>query len=76
MSDHIPDTSKMMWISVSDRFPDKFTSVLVSHYCRWEGDTVVTMASFYDGEWYDEASEPNGIRIYPTHWMPLPDPPL
>lgn len=73
----------MEWISVNDRFPEKDVQVLI--YERFSNEPGLMAVSYWDGT-YDEY---NGFKTYkfpdgqdeqpgfyyPTHWMPLPEPP-
>ena len=57
------------WISVKDRLPEKHEYVLV--YRKSEGKRSVNLGYFHPkDEWFTT----DGVG-YPTHWMPLPDPP-
>lgn len=51
------------WISVKDRLPEEFDVTLCVN--KFGG---MWTDQFYGGEWCDEEQ--------PTHWMPLPDPPI
>ena len=67
-ADHIPDTSKMMWISVDDRLPDEFTRVLASIGRRLE------VLQLNGDSW--ECEDERFLRMGAvTHWMRLPEPP-
>ena len=53
------------WISVDDRLPESFESVLVSR------DGKITIDHHEENGWF--AYDFNGKRA--THWMPIPKPP-
>lgn len=56
----------MTWISVKDRLPENENPVLV-----FDGDYFEV--AYWDGDmWADESCDK---FPYPTHWMPLPEPP-
>lgn len=43
------------------------------------GDDWVTVARLIDGQWWELNNHPTdawGHQLYPTHWMPLPTPPV
>lgn len=53
------------------------TDVLVAAPAR-DGKLFVSVARCLDGEWHEVNHDPSdmwGGPLYPTHWMPLPDPP-
>lgn len=65
------------WISVDDELPGKFTTVLIVFSDRemWTSEFIGTDD---DGKplWIAPDSLDFGYgQSYPTHWMPLPDPP-
>lgn len=55
------------WIPVTERLPDNQENVL----CDDEGRVVVGYYTDEEVGWHDV----HNYRIYPTHWMPLPEPP-
>lgn len=57
----------MKWISVKERLPEHFSSVLVF------GQSIRTCALYEDGIFYCDFRLPKHEDI--THWMPLPEPP-
>ncbi len=68
------------WISVKDRLPEKFKTVLI--YCKNKtirGGTVCHIGSCDNGFWF--LARQAGTESFPdlewevTHWMPLPQPP-
>jgi hypothetical protein len=65
-ADHIPDASKMMWISVDDRLPDDDGVVVVS---------VNKVARFVDVDCFEDGNWQSYMYGDITHWMPLPPPP-
>ncbi|HBA3817821.1 TPA: DUF551 domain-containing protein [Escherichia coli] len=60
------------WISCSERMPNE-EDVLV--YCS---DTKEQMVGFHKGKWLFQFFYMNGVEgvCEPSHWMPLPEPPL
>lgn len=55
------------WISVEDRLPEEFKSVLVC------GDDIRSVALYKDAIFYVDFSVLHHSKV--THWMPLPTPP-
>ena len=55
------------WISVDDRLPENYTSVLVV------GGSVRSTALYQDMEFHSDFKLPESKDV--THWMPLPEPP-
>lgn len=72
------------WISVKEELPEIYKSVLIAEPPVNEGDDWNIQVSRYNGEkprgekywyvWPDDQDEQPG-SYYPSHWMPLPDPP-
>ena len=62
------------WISVKDRLPDYFTSVLV-----WCPGNKCIYAAYRNArqEWYtfDDTIAGHVVVNMVTHWMPMPEPP-
>ena len=58
---------KTEWISVEDKLPNEFTSVLVV------GGDIRSCALYRDKKFYTDFPLPTNEEI--THWMPLPNPP-
>ena len=62
------------WISVDDRLPDYFTSVLV-----WCPGNKCIYAAYRNArqEWYtfDDTIAGHVVVNMVTHWMPMPEPP-
>ena len=62
------------WISVDDRLPDYFTSVLV-----WCPGNKCIYAAYRNArqEWYtfDDTIAGHVVVNMVTHWMPMPNPP-
>lgn len=62
------------WVSVKDRLPENFQTVLMARtdgtiYCHMYCENTQT-----DGCWVDDYL--NWFSVYDvTHWMPLPEPP-
>ena len=63
----------MDWISVDDRLPEAFTSVL---FFGEEYDDVACHGHYDGGRWYDCDWSYDPIESEITHWMPLPKPPI
>ena len=67
--DHIPDASKMIWVSADDRLPDEgqevlyYTKVSGALLGRYREDGVF-------GNVFGELAWGGGV-----YWMPLPEPP-
>ena len=68
------------WISTQDKLPDTKECVLVAEW--YSGINYGTVKAYYNLAWfidkdsvdiYGDASVDLGF--YPTHWMPLPEPP-
>lgn len=66
----IPDEDG--WISVKDKLPDEFISVLV-HIPGESPLPTVKEAYVFDGKWY--ASHDIYSTGEVTHWKPMPEPP-
>ncbi len=58
------------WISVKDRLPENYDSVLV--YCKGNS-SIVDVCSYSDSIGFMGIA-PYWIELI-THWMPLPEPP-
>ena len=68
--------SQGKWIPVSERLPDDETELLVAFADRSLG---VSFAVFHHIDENEVAkwTDGNGNELkQPTHWMPLPDPPI
>ena len=62
------------WIPVSERLPDGDDEVLVYDPVREAVETAEYLAEHRS--WLASAWEYDGRSyIFPTHWMPLPEPP-
>ena len=61
------------WISVKDRLPEPFETVLVQMPLENPLPTVGWGFIKGDGEWY--CNHFNRDKDEVTHWMPLPEPP-
>jgi len=61
----------MDWISVKDRMPTPYASVLT---CNANDPDDIPVVLYWDNraDWWasDLCCEPNGFKV--THWMPLP----
>ncbi|HGF6328082.1 TPA: DUF551 domain-containing protein [Escherichia coli] len=65
------------WISCSDRMPDTKTAVLVAREFDRKGDWRMKWATYIPG--HPDANDGwiiPGASWKPSHWMPLPEPPL
>ena len=58
---------KHRWIPVTERLPDYQEDVL----CNDDGKVIVGYYTDDEIGWHDS----HMYKIYPTHWMPLPQPP-
>ncbi len=68
----------MEWISIKDRLPEEVKLVLVSNNeSKHKEDHWVCCGQInYSGGWFNQFQDSiSDIQIYPTHWMPLPEPP-
>ena len=74
----------MKWISVKDRLPKEFETVLTQHVEDLYPVSAFYMINIDRKIWMREIEGPEDIiengrcgELYrsPTHWMPLPDPP-
>lgn len=64
------------WIPVRERLPDEGVDVLVASPCPNSNVPNIDIASWgSEGEQETVWRESDCGRIYPTHWMPLPEPP-
>lgn len=59
----------MEWISVKDRLPEPFTSILLFYCGIVHEGFMVDSGCFFPYTQYANCA--SGV----THWMPLPDPP-
>lgn len=74
--DHIPDTEKMVWISVNDRLPEIGEHVLVTHRTSQDYDSLQVMeAARLDEDQYEIWGGFAILADYVDYWMPLPEPP-
>ncbi|MCZ8856872.1 DUF551 domain-containing protein [Escherichia albertii] len=65
------------WISCSERMPDSKTAVLVAREFDRRGDWRMKWATYIPG--HPDANDGwiiPGASWIPSHWMPLPEPPL
>lgn len=68
--------SKELWISVEDR-PAPKDEWLMVYNGRWTGVAKrKTKEDEYEPEWHDEQMGYLHESDYPTHWRPLPAPPI
>lgn len=61
----------MEWISVNDRLPDNLSEVIIADIVTGE---ILSGIIFVNGTFQD-SNESRRVFFYPTHWMPLPEPP-
>lgn len=61
------------WISVKERLPEKFVSVLVYMPGEKPLPTVHEGYLMPDARWYSNFFKRDEDEV--THWMPLPEPP-
>ena len=57
------------WIPVSERLPEHGDFVLA-----WDNEIIEVLKYIrtFGGEWFIDIAD---AAVYPTHWMPLPQPP-
>lgn len=63
----------MEWISVNDRLPNPYETVIVQMPLAAPLPTVSWGFIKSDGKWYCNYSNRADDEV--THWMPLPEPP-
>ena len=63
------------WISVEDRLPDEDMSVLTCNINGQCSDDREPVIAALDGRGWYEPWPLHESELYPTHWMPLPEPP-
>lgn len=71
--------SNARWISVNDRLPDGDQPCVIAELGATWGDEkpshgIMSFAIFKNGKFM--VDRPVNCEAYPTHWMPLPNPPL
>jgi len=66
---HIRETMQV-WISVNDRLPE--TEIEVLSYCG-KYKNIFTCVLTQEWGWTENSDDM--IKIFPTHWMPLPEKP-
>ncbi len=64
----------MAWQPI-DTAPNREASYLAIVFCHRKGGSASVIAArrYPSGRW---VSEPGYWDVHPTHWMPLPDPPV
>ncbi|EDH5443884.1 DUF550 domain-containing protein [Salmonella enterica subsp. enterica] len=79
--ENIPDGNSPVspdgWISCSERMPDSKTGVLVAREFGRKGDWRMKWATYIP--WHPDTNDGwliPGASWKPSHWMPLPEPPL
>jgi|688.fasta_scaffold915698_2 hypothetical protein len=65
--------SEQRWITVEERLPKDGERVLVADNCPHADRRFIGV--LLNGEWCDTNCYILKGRRYPTHWMPLPEPP-
>jgi len=63
------------WTSVEDGLPEGRNKWGSAWWLVKTPKTIPSRAMFSDGAWYAQAAGGGTYRVFPTHWMPLPDPP-
>lgn len=66
----------MNWFKVEDKLPELkhyggTTSDRILICYEYDGKLIVDKGVMYDFGWMDSDLD----HVYPTHWMPLPEPP-
>lgn len=64
----IEATKVPKWISVKDRLPETYENVLVC-----ENNEV--LLAYWNGKEWCQCDLYEYVTLYPTYWMPLPEPP-
>lgn len=59
------------WISVKERLPNNLSEVIIADIVTGE---VLSGMIFISGKFID-SNEGRRVLFFPTHWMPLPEPP-
>lgn len=62
------------WIKVEDRLPEVEHAVLMYYFNDYDLWEIVH--GYYSTHYEPCWCLMNGFVIYPTHWMPLPEPPV
>ena len=74
----------MNWISVKDRLPKKYGLYIGSFFIHRKNSVLIREVEWRKKEWTWHNDDPpespheyncHGETIFPTHWMPLPQPP-
>jgi hypothetical protein len=60
------------WVPTADFLPDEGREVLVVHTAKKGRSLPVRIAKLEEGRWYTE----NHQLWPPSHWMPIPEPPV
>ena len=66
----------MEWISVKDRLPEEYESVLAATRFVGDGGWEVEVLRWTGWKWEDEVGGQYAGGAETTHWMPLPPPPM
>ena len=64
----------MDWIDVNERLPEQTEPGFMDAYLVWlpiAGEYEFAYYNF-DGQYWEDN---NGCNVYPSHWMPMPEPP-
>ena len=67
---------KMEWISVNDKLPGGMVDVLI--FDPFHNEMITGWYIAKENKWVSglsAAEEYYQIKVEPTHWMPLPEPP-
>lgn len=66
---------ELEWIPIEEELPNKNVEVLATH----KDDKWVVTAIIKNKNWYNSwdviNNNNNKVAIWPTHWMPIPEPP-
>ena len=61
-----------LWRSVEDELPKEHEEVVVIFPCPYRPSITENTVAYWDGkDWYTI----DGDNIWPTYWMPIPEPP-
>jgi hypothetical protein len=78
LTNDVPDTNVVQWVSVTERLPEEYNLVLVTAYGNPHRNITLEGSyelAEYDSEGWILESYPAWTGAQVTHWMPLPMPP-